>query len=367
MGRERRGSVPRSQRGTADAGDGGTDGAAGKDEGVMTELIAIDRARRASLGRRGRRGLAWAAKIAQGLVTLLVVSILIFFATQAMPGDVARVILGVNATPEKLAIVREELGLNLPLATQYLGWLGGILHGDWGASLTTGTPVADILGVRLRNSIALGLFAMIIMLPVSLVIGIVAAQRRDRAFDHLFMGGSMVVNAAPEFVTGTVLIALFGTTVFHWLPPVSLIPPADMPWWHLPALVLPVATVAISGIAYLGRLVRVSFIDVMSSEFIQTARLKGLKPRRILYRHALPNALAPIIPAASLVAAFVIGGTVVVEYLFSYPGIGSALVEAVGNRDLPLIQAIVLIIATAYFVFNFIADVLPQGGPRRSR
>ncbi|MGO3678190.1 MAG: ABC transporter permease, partial [Microbacteriaceae bacterium] len=173
---------------------------------------------------------------------------------------------------------------------------------------------------------------------------------------------SMVINAVPEFVLGTVLIALFGTTVFHWFPPVALIPPTDMPWWHIAALVLPITTLVTGGVAYLSRLVRVSFIDVMNSEYIQTAQLKGLSTRRILYRHALPNALAPIIPAASLVAAFLIGGTVVVEYLFSYPGIGSVLIEAVGNRDLPLIQAVVLIIATAYFVFNFIADLLSEAG-----
>lgn len=333
----------------------------------MTELIAISDARAsASRGLRRRRTARRAAgKILQGVITLLLVSILIFFATQAMPGDVARVILGVNATPEGLETLREQLGLNRPLITQYLSWLGGILQGNWGVSLTNGVPVADILGIRLRNSITLGLFAMVIMLPVSLLIGVIAAQRKDKAFDHVFMGTSMVVNASPEFVTGTVLIALFGTTVFRWLPPVSLIPPGDMPWWHLPALVLPILTLVITGVAYLSRLVRVSFIDVMNSEYIQTAKLKGLSTRRILYRHALPNALAPIVPAASLVAAFVIGGTVVVEYLFSYPGIGSALVEAVGNRDLPVVQAIVLIIATAYFVFNFIADVLPQAGAKR--
>ena len=334
----------------------------------MTELLAISAAKSHSTrGRRRRRAVQRGlGKVLQGIITLLLVSILIFFATQAMPGDVARVILGVNATPEGLAALREQLGLTQPLATQYVNWLTGILRGDWGVSLTNGVPVADILGVRIRNSATLGLFAMLIMLPISLVIGVVAAQRKDRVFDHTFMGSSMVVNASPEFVTGTVLIALFGTTVFRWLPPVSLIPPADMPWWHLPALVLPVLTLVISGVAYLARLVRVSFIDVMQSEYIQTARLKGLSTRRILYRHALPNALAPIVPAASLVAAFVIGGTVVVEYLFSYPGIGSALVEAVGNRDLPLIQAIVLIIAAAYFVFNFVADVLPQAGARRT-
>lgn len=330
----------------------------------MTELIVLSRANAQQTRSRARRRrlLRAGSKVLQGLITLLLVSLLIFFATQAMPGDVARVILGVNATPERLETLREQLGLNLPLTTQYFNWLTGILRGDWGTSLTNGAPIADILSIRVRNSATLGLFAMIIMLPISLVIGVIAAQKRDRAFDNVFMGSSMVVNAAPEFVLGTVLIALFGTTVFHWFPPVALIPPADMPWWHISALVLPVMTLVIGGVAYLARLVRVSFIDVMQSEYIQTAKLKGLSTRRILYRHALPNALAPIIPAASLVAAFVIGGTVVVEYLFSYPGIGSVLVEAVGNRDLPLIQAVVLIIAAAYFVFNFIADVLQQGG-----
>ncbi|MGO3833835.1 ABC transporter permease [Leucobacter sp. UCMA 4100] len=330
----------------------------------MTEMIAISekRATESAKHKRGRTMKKWIGKAVQGVLTLFLVSLLIFFATQAMPGDVARVILGVNATPERLEVVREQLGLNLPLFQQYTQWLFGILRGDWGTSLTSGAPVADILGMRLRNSVTLGLSALVIMLPIALVLGVIAAQLKDRAFDHLFMGTSMVINAVPEFVLGTVLIALFGTTVFHWFPPVALIPPTDMPWWHIAALVLPITTLVTGGVAYLSRLVRVSFIDVMNSEYIQTAQLKGLSTRRILYRHALPNALAPIIPAASLVAAFLIGGTVVVEYLFSYPGIGSVLIEAVGNRDLPLIQAVVLIIATAYFVFNFIADLLSEAG-----
>lgn len=330
----------------------------------MTEMIALSSDRGVDARRRGRRRSAarWVGKILQGVLTLLLVSILIFLATQTMPGDVARVILGVNATPERLATVRENLGLDLPIWQQYANWLLGILRGDWGASLTNGVPVADTLSIRLRNSVTLGAMALVIMLPISLVVGVIAAQKRDRVFDKLFMGGSMVVNAVPEFVLGTVLIALFGTTVFRIFPPVALIPPADMPWWHPLAMVLPVATLVIGGVAYLSRLVRVSFIDVMNSEYIQTALLKGLSTRRILYRHALPNALAPIIPAASLVAAFLIGGTVVVEYLFSYPGIGLTLIESVNNRDLPLIQAVVLIIAAAYFVFNFIADLLSDAG-----
>ncbi|MBN9612345.1 MAG: ABC transporter permease, partial [Actinobacteria bacterium] len=265
---------------------------------------------------------------------------------------------------EKIAQVRKSLGLDQPVLLQYWHWLAGIFHGDWGKSLITQVPVGEILSVRVRNSLTLGVMALIIMLPVSLVVGVISAQKRDRVFDKLFMGASMVVNAVPEFVLGTVLIALFGTTVFHILPPVAMIPPDHMPWWHPLEMVLPVTTLVIGGVAYLARLVRVSFIDVMNSEYIQTAQLKGLSTRRILYRHALPNALAPIIPAASLVAAFLIGGTVVVEYLFSYPGIGLSMVDAVNNRDLQLIQAVVLIIASAYFVFNFIADLLSDAGSK---
>ncbi len=335
----------------------------------MTEMITLTRDRSGEAAKRRRRAAwrFWIGKAVQAVLTLLFVSIVIFFVTQAMPGDVAQVILGTNATPEKIEQVRKNLGLDQPVVVQYLNWLAGIFRGDWGKSLITQVPVGEILSIRLRNSLSLGIMALIIMLPLSLVIGVIAAQKKDRIFDKIFMGSSMVVNAVPEFVTGTVLITLFGTTVFRILPPVAMIPPDHMPWWHPAEMVLPVTTLVIGGIAYLARLVRISFIDVMNSEYIQTAQLKGLTTRRILYRHALPNALAPIIPAASLVAAFLIGGTVVVEYLFSYPGIGLSMVDAVNNRDLQLIQAVVLIIASGYFVFNFIADLLSDAGSKGRR
>lgn len=326
---------------------------------------AASRPGRARWGRwRRGRAAGLLARLGQGVITLFLVTLLIFVATQAMPGDVARVVLGVNATAERIATLREALGLERPLAEQYFGWLGGILRGDWGVSLTNGLPVAELIGPRLRNTLVLSGGAMLIMLPLSLLLGVLAAQRRDRAFDRVFLGASMVVNATPEFVLGTVLIAVFGTTVFRWLPPVSLIPPSDAPWQHPAALVLPIATLVIGGVMYLSRLVRVSFLDVLHSEYLFAAQLKGLSPRRVLYRHALPNALAPVIPAASLVAALTIGGAVVVEYLFSYPGVGTVLIEAVGNRDLPVIQAVVLIFAVSYFLLNLLADVL-QSSPRQ--
>ena len=299
-------------------------------------------------------------KVVQGVITLLIVSLLIFLVTQAMPGDVAQIILGTHATAQDLARIRTQLGLDRPLFVQYLDWLGGVLHGDWGTSLVNGQPVSEILSIRIRNSLILAVIAMAVMIPLSLLIGIVAAQRRDRLVDRIFLSCSMVVNATPEFVTGTVLIAIFGTTVVHILPPVSFIPPADSPLAYPASLVLPAGTLAITGVMYLARLVRASFIDAMESEYVQTAVLKGISGPRILCRHVLPNAVAPIIPAASLVAAYTIGGVVVVEYLFAYPGLGGALIDAVGNRDLPEIQAIVLVIATSYFVLNLIADAFGQ-------
>lgn len=314
--------------------------------------------------RSARRARAVALAVAQGVGTLLVVSLLIFLVTQAMPGDVARVVLGTRATPETLATLREQLGLDRPIWEQYGTWLWGVLRGDFGTSLVNGVPVSELLAGRIRNSLTLSVVAMLIMLPISLLVGVVAAQRRDRAFDQGFLGTSIVVNATPEFVTGTVLIALLGTTVFHLLPPVSFIPPGDSPLAHPEAMVLPVLTLVVSGVMYLGRLVRIAFIDAMSSEYVQTARLKGLGTPRILARHALPNALGPVIPAASLVAAYTVGGVVVVEYLFAYPGIGAALVEAVNNRDLPVIQAIVLLIAATYYVLNLVADLLAGGEPQ---
>ncbi len=300
------------------------------------------------------------ARLLQGVLTLLAVSLLIFLAARALPGDVANMILGQSATQEQLDQLRVQLGLDQPLWWQYLIWLGGILRGDWGMSLSNGQPVADLLALGVRNSATLSGVALAVMLPLSLLVGVIAAQFRDGFVDKVFLGMSMVANAVPDFVTGTVLVALFATTVLHVLPAVSFIPPGDSPFSYPDALVLPATTVIIPGVMYLARLVRVAVIDVMATEYIQTAELKGLSPGRILFRHALPNAVAPIIPAASLVAAFTVGGVVVVEYLFAYPGVGSALVDAVTNRDLPVIQANVLVIASAYFIFNLIADSLAQ-------
>ncbi|QXJ21222.1 ABC transporter permease [Actinomadura graeca] len=302
--------------------------------------------------------LRWLARrLVLGVLVLFLVSVLLFLVTQALPGDLARIILGKDATAQQVADLRRQLGLDRPIVAQYWHWLSGVLTGQMGDSLQNGEPVADIIGPRMFNSFTLGLISMVLILPLAVVVGVFSAYKRDGILDKAFIAVSSLFTALPAFVVGMLLIAFFATSVLGVLPGVSDIPPGDLPWWHPAELVLPVTTLTLMGVMYLGRLVRASFIDAMDSEYVQTARLKGLSGRRILFRHALPNAVAASLPAASLVAAITITGVVVVEYVYSYPGLGTQVVSAVNAHDLPVLQACILILATAYYLFNLLADV----------
>ncbi|MBB5959820.1 peptide/nickel transport system permease protein [Saccharothrix tamanrassetensis] len=300
-----------------------------------------------------------------GVLVLFLVSVLLFLVTQALPGDVARIILGKDATAEQVAGLRQQLGLDQPLLGQYWHWLSGVLSGQMGTSLENGEPVGDIVGPRMFNSFTLGFMSLVLILPLAVIVGVFSAYKRDSALDKAFVAVSSLFTALPAFVVGMLLIAFFATSVLGVLPGVSNIPPGDLPWWHPAELVLPVTTLTLMGVMYLGRLVRASFIDAMNSEYVQTAILKGLGSRRILFRHALPNAVAASLPAASLVAAVTITGVVVVEYVYSYPGLGTAVVSAVNSHDLPVMQACILILATAYYLFNLLADVFAALGRSR--
>jgi peptide/nickel transport system permease protein len=297
-------------------------------------------------------------RLLMAVATLFVISLIVFVATQALPGDAAKAILGKEATPERLAQLREELGLDRPLPEQYLSWLGGVLHGDLGTSLAQRVPVSSLIGDRIMNTGTLVALSIIAILPLSLVIGSIGAVRRDSLFDHATSTVFLVLNSLPEFVVALALVILLGTTVFTVFPPVALFPPGESPTAHLDALVLPVATLVLVSVPYLARLVRASMIDVMESDYVQMARLKGLTERRILTAHALPNALLPTIQGTALILAYLAGGIVVVEYVFRYPGLGGALTEAVNARDLPMIQAVTLILAAMYVIVNLAADIL---------
>lgn len=301
-----------------------------------------------------------------GLLVLWIVSVLVFLATQALPGDVARIVLGQEATPQQVVLLRAQLGLDEPLSSQYLAWLEGVLTGDFGRSLLTGTPVSELLGPRLVNSLTLVVFSMVIAIPLSVALGVLTAERRDGLLDRVLLRASMIFNAVPDFVVATLLVVVFATTVFHVLPAVAIIPSGGRPWWYPDQLVLPVATIVMMATTYLYRLVRASVIDVLQSEYVLMAELKGLSRARVLFRHALPNAVAPMVQASSLIVATTLGGLVVIEYVFGYPGIGTLLTDSVGTRDIPAVQAVVLVIAAMFFVCNLIADLL-AGTTRRGR
>lgn len=308
---------------------------------------------------RPRRRNWWVARrLALAVVTLFLVSVLVFAATQALPSDPARAILGREATPEQLDALRAQLGLDRPLVDQYTSWLGGVVSGDLGESLASDQPVSDILASRIWNSAVLVILAIAITVPLAVAIGAISARRRDGFFDNATNIISIVLNAVPEFVVGIVLLVLFATTVWDVLPGISLIPPGDSPFAHIDALVLPVAVLVLVSVPYLARLVRGSLIDALESDYVQMAQLKGLGSWRITIRHAFPNAMIPLLQGSALVIGYMAGGIVVIEYLFNYPGIGSALTTAVDNRDLPVIQAAVLLLATVYIAVNLIADIL---------
>jgi peptide/nickel transport system permease protein len=302
---------------------------------------------------------AWILRrIGLGVVVLFAVSVIVFAATQALPGDAARSILGKEATPAALAQVREQLGLNRSLVSQYTDWLGGMLTLDLGESLAGGRPVSSTMGPRLVNSLVLLGVVAVIAIPMSILLGAITAIRRDRLLDRGLLLGSLGVTAMPDFVNGLLLIVLFATTVFHVLPAVASFPPGDLPLMHPKEIALPVATLILGIGPYLYRLMRATMIDVLESEYIDMARLKGVPERTVMLRHAMPNALIPVIQGSALMLAWLLGGIVVIEFLFAYPGLGSLLADAVANRDVPIIQAVVLVLATGVVLFNLLADTL---------
>lgn len=302
--------------------------------------------------------LAFVAKrLGLGVVTLFAVSIVVFLATQALPGDASTTLLGQERSPQQIEALRQQLHLDRSMIEQYVQWIGGLLHGDLGTSFATRQAVSDYLGDRIVNSLTLVMLAACVGIPLSLLIGVATALRRGTPFDAATSTLILVLASLPEFVVGIALITLFSTAVLHLFPAVSLLNPDEPVWANPSLLVLPAATLVIAVVPYLARLMRGSMIDVLDSEYVQMARLKGLPKRLVVYRHAMRNALPATIQVIALQLAWLAGGVVLVEYIFQYPGIGAALVEAVANRDIPIVQAIALLIAAVYVVVNTFADL----------
>jgi len=292
-----------------------------------------------------------------GVLVLVLVSVVVFAATQALPSDPARAILGRSATPQSLAALRRVLHLDRPVLEQYWTWLTGLLHGNLGTSLAAQEPVTTLLAPRLVNSAVLVALAAVLSIPLSIAIGSWAALKREKVFDTTSSNLLLLLAALPEFVVALVLVILFATTVFHVLPAISTVPPGSRPWNNWTALVLPTLTLVIAVAPYVARIMRASMIEVLESDYVEMARLKGLPERTVLLRHALPNALGPVFQVIALNLAYLAGGIIVVEYVFNYTGIGSAIQEAVFNHDLPVIQALAMVIAAVYVILNLLADV----------
>jgi peptide/nickel transport system permease protein len=304
-----------------------------------------------------------ARRVPAGILTLLVVSLLIFLATNALPGNVAQVILGKNATPQRLALYEQSLGLNRPLMVQYFSWLGGMLHGNFGQSavqLASGAksaPISAMIGTPLLNSLILAGISTIVLLPLALGLGVLAGVRAHTAVDGTISYVALVVGALPEFVLGTFVILVFFTE-FNWFPPVALVPQGSSPLAHPNLLVLPVMTLVGVSLAFCVRQVRSGVLSALSQTYVAAARLNGLPERRVIWRHAVRNALAPSVQAFAQTIVYLFGGIVIVESLFDYPGIGSQLIQAVQSRDVTVVEAIALILAAFSITITIAADLI---------
>lgn len=292
------------------------------------------------------------ARLFFGLLTLWAVSLVVFVATQALPGDAAQLILGRDATPERVEALRNQLNLHDPAAVQYLKWLTDVLTLDFGTSFANRMPVADFLSGPIRNSLTLMGLAALVATPVSLLIGAVSALRRDRAFDHASSMSTLVLASVPEFVVGILLILVLGPAGLGLFPSVYGRDGGPDQW------VLPVLTLALAVAPPIVRMMRASMIEVLESEYVQQARLKGLSEGTVIWRHAAPNAIGPVAQVVALQLAWLAGGVVAIEYLFNFPGVGKVLMDAIGDRDVPVIQAVVLLIAGVYILVNLLADVI---------
>jgi len=306
------------------------------------------------------RGLLWLVvrRVGVAVALALVISFLVYAATTVLPGDVAAAVLGRNASPEAVAALRDQLGLAQPFLQRYLGWLGDLVRGDLGTSLAgTRMPVSELIATPARNTVVLAGATLLILIPLALVIGVLSGVRQGRALDRAAAGVSLTLTAVPEFVVGALLVIAFAVYL-PVLPAVSLVSGDVHPLSVPEFLVLPVVTLVIAGAAYLIRIVRVSTIEAMTTDYVEAARLAGVPERRVVLRYAVRNSLAPTIQAVAATAQWLLGGVFVVEVLFAYPGIGNALVAAVQVRDIPVIQAVAMLLALAFILINLVADIL---------
>jgi peptide/nickel transport system permease protein len=298
-----------------------------------------------------------AQRLALGLLLLLAASVLIFIGTQILPGDVAAAILGQGATEQALANMRADLGLDRPAITRYLEWLFNALQGDFGVALSNGRDIAESIAGRMQNTIFLASVAAVVSVPLSIFLGLLAVRYRDRWPDRLISAVTLTSISLPEFLLGYVIMFVFSVKL-GWFNSVSNINDGMSFGEKLGAVALPATVLTLVVLAHMMRMTRAAILNVMQSAYIETAELKGLRRFTIIARHAMPNAIAPIVNVVMLNLAYLVVGVVVIEVVFVYPGMGQYLVDHVSKRDVPVVQASGLIFAAIYIGLNLLADIV---------
>lgn len=291
------------------------------------------------------------------LLTMLLASLIIFSVTQLLPGDVAQVVLGQFATPQAVENLREELGLNRPYLVQYVDWLTSFVRGDWGNSMVSRLEVRPMVLGRLRNSMMLAGVSLVLYVPLGIFLGVMAALKEDRLADQAISSVSMAFVGLPEFVTGLILISFLAISA-NWLPANSSIEPDSSFREAFRYLILPALTVSLTSLGYVARMTRASTIDVLRSDYVRAADLKGLPRWHVLVKHVLRNSLLPTVTVVAMGIGWLIGGLIVTESVFGYPGLGRLLVFGIQRRDLTVIQATSMVIVAVYSLSNLLADIL---------
>jgi peptide/nickel transport system permease protein len=299
-----------------------------------------------------------------GVLTLLIVSALIFVGTEILPGDVADAVLGQSATPETVAALRQELGLDQPAPVRYASWLFGFASGHLGHSLATGRAVSELVSERLGNTLELAFATALIAVPLAVFLGVLVTVFPRSPILNAIMLLALCIASAPEYFIAASLVAIFAVNL-RWLPGIAFFSRGQSVSEMARMLALPIMTLTGAVLAHLARMTRMVLVNVMQAPYIETATLKGLSRARIVTRHALPNVIAPIANAAAINVAYLIGGVVIVETMFSYPGLAKLMVDSVAIRDIPVVQGCGMIFCSAYILLNLAADVISiLGNPR---
>jgi peptide/nickel transport system permease protein len=296
-------------------------------------------------------------RVGIAIVTLMIVAFTVFFATEMLPGDVAEILLGQAATPEAVAGLREAMGLNQPALMRFLQWLGNLLTGDFGTSYANNMPIADLIGGRLINSLKLAGVTAGISVPIALTLGITAAIMRGTIYDRIVSTLTISVISVPEFMVATIAVIVF-SVYLGWLPALSMANEVQSIVQLFKVFAMPVITLSFVVSAQMIRMTRAAVLETLNTPYVEMALLKGASRRRMVVHHALPNALGPIVNAVALSLSYLLGGVIIVETIFNYPGVAKLMLDAVATRDLPLIQSCAMIFCLAYLLLITIADLI---------